>query len=347
MTDGYIGVFGANGHTGRFVAAELKRRRVRARWIGRDASALSGLQSELGHGDVRAASVEDPRALARAFEGLGAVINCAGPFFDTSRPLISAALAAGIHYLDVTAEQPTVRDTIERWDQPAKDVGRIVMPAIAFYGGLADLLATTVVGEWTDVDAIDIAVALDSWHPTSGTRLTGQRNTATRVIVRGGVLVDVPTPPLTGTWHFPEPFATQPVKCVALSEIITVSRHIKANAITSYMNMRPLADLADETTPPPKASDDLGRSAQRFAMAVRVTKDAELRETVVTGRDIYAVSAPLIVEAASRLLDGRHSEHGGVRSAGEIFAASDFLASLGHVLELVAMPSTTLAKHGT
>jgi uncharacterized protein YbjT (DUF2867 family) len=344
MTEGYIGVFGANGHTGRFVAAELRHRGVRARWIGRDAAALDALQSELRHGDVRTASALDPASLARAFEGLGAVINCAGPFFDTSRPVIEAALAAGIHYLDVTAEQPTVLDTIARWDGPAKDAGRIVMPAIAFFGGLADLLATTVLGEWTDVDTIDIAVALNSWHPTAGTRVTGERNTATRVIVRDGVLVPVPTPRLSGTWDFPEPFGSQPVACVALSEIITLSRHVRAKAITSWMNMRPLADLADEATPPPEASDALGRSAQRFAMAVRVRQGADVRESVASGRDIYAVSAPLVVEAASRLLDGRHSEHGGVRSAGEIFDAPDFIASLGHVLELVPMPSMTLSE---
>ncbi|MEP6989555.1 MAG: saccharopine dehydrogenase NADP-binding domain-containing protein [bacterium] len=337
MTEGYVGVFGANGHTGRFVAAELKRRGVQARWIGRDTVAVSALQSELRHGDVRCASVADATSLAKAFDGLGAVINCAGPFFDTSRPVIEAALTAGIHYLDVTAEQPTVLDTMARWDQPAKKTGRIVMPAMAFFGGLADLLAMTVLSEWTDVDAIDIAVALDSWHPTWGTRITGQRNTATRLMVRGGVLVPVPDPPLYGTWAFPEPFGSQPVRCLTLSEIITLSRHVNAKAITSYMNMRPLADLADESTPPPRVDDTVGRSEQHFVMAVRVRKGAEVRESAVRGRDIYAVSAPLIVEAASRLLDGRHTEQGGVRSAGEIFDAPDFLASLGHVLESVAV----------
>lgn len=311
MTECCIGVFGASGHTGRFVAAELTRRGIRGRWIGRDTAALTALQAELGHGDVRTASVGEPASLAKALEGLGAVINCAGPFVDTSRPLIAAALAAGIHYLDVTAEQPTTRDTFERWDRPAKDAGRIVIPAMAFYGGLADLLATTLLTGWTEVDSIDIAVALDSWHPTVGTRVTGQRNTATRVIVRGGVLVEVPTPPLTGTWDFPEPFGSQAVRCLPLSEVITLSRHVRACAITSWMNLRPLADLADETTPPPKATDDLGRSAQRFATAVRVTKGAQRRDVVATGRDIYAVSAPLVVEAASRLLDGRHAESGG------------------------------------
>src|SRR4051794_19670086 len=180
MANDSVGVFGANGHTGRFVAAELVRRGLEARWIGRDEHALRALQSDLKHGDLRVASVGDATSLARAFDGLGVVINCAGPFFDTSRPVIAAALASGCHYLDVTAEQSTVLDTIATWDRPAKAAGRVVMPATAFFGGLADLITTSVLGAWTHVDTIDVAVTMDSWHPTSGTRLTGQRNTAAR-----------------------------------------------------------------------------------------------------------------------------------------------------------------------
>ncbi|MEO8561301.1 MAG: saccharopine dehydrogenase NADP-binding domain-containing protein [bacterium] len=347
MVNDYVGVFGANGHTGRFVAAELTRRGLPARWIGRDGKALRALQSELQHGDVRVASVSDAASLAHAFDGLGAVINCAGPFFDTSRPVIAAALASGCHYLDVTAEQATVLNTIATWDRPAKAAGRVVMPAMAFFGGLADLIATSVLGTWTNVDAIDVAVAMDSWHPTSGTRLTGQRNTAARVIVRDGILTAVPAPPPSGTWVFPEPFGSQLVTCVALSEIITLSRHIEARAITSYMTLRPLADLADRATPPPTASDALGRSDQQFAMAVRVRNGPQLRESVLRGRDIYAVSAPLIVEASARLLRDFQIGHSGVRSPGEIFDATAFLASLRNVLEPIQVSSTTRAEYGT
>lgn len=333
MTDRCVGIFGANGHTGRFVAAELARRGLAARWIGRDRSALSALQATLNHGEVRTASVSDPASLMRAFDGLGAVINCAGPFFDTGRPVIAAALESGCHVLDVTAEQVTVLDTIATFDDGAKSAGRVVMPAMAFFGGLADLLVTSIVGGWPDVDAIDIAVALDSWHPTPGTRLTGERNTATRLIVRDGVLVPVPSPPPALVWRFPEPFGSLPVTCVALSEIISLSRHVKADAITSYMNRKPLADLVDTSTPPPRASDALGRSDQQFAMSVRARHGSELREATVSGRDIYAVTAPLVVEACVRLLDGAKPAWAGVRAPGELFDARTFLAALSDVLQ--------------
>ena len=334
MFDYRVGVFGANGHTGRFVAAELARRGMAARWIGRDAAALSELQANLNHGDVHVAHVDNPTSLARAFTGLAAVINCAGPFFDTSRPVIAAALAAGCHYLDVTAEQVTVIDTFATFDDAAKSAGRVVMPAMAFFGGLADLLATSIVSDWADVDAIEIAVALSSWHPTPGTRLTGERNTATRLLIRNGKLTPVPSPPPSTVWQFPEPFGPQPVTCVTLSEIITLSRHVRVGAITSYMTLKPLADLSDATTPAPTGADALGRSDQLFAMSVRVSRGAELREATVSGRDIYAITAPLVVEACVRLLDGATPAWAGVRSPGELFNARAFLAALDDVLKL-------------
>ena len=223
-------------------------------------------------------------------------------------------------------------NTIATFDAVAKAANRVVMPAMAFFGGLADLIATSIVDEWPDVDAIEVAVALDSWHPTPGTRLTGKRNTAPRLLVRNGVLSPMPSPPPTKVWHFPKPFGSQSVTCVALSEIITLSRHVKAGEITSYMTMKPLIDLADETTPPPRGSDALGRSDQRFAMSVRVKRAAELRQATVSGRDIYAVTAPLVVEACVRLLNGALPAWAGVRSPGEILDARAFLAALDDVL---------------
>ena len=92
--------------------------------------------------DRRVVALDDPALLRRALAGVGAVINCAGPFLDTALPLARAAVAAGAHYLDVTAEQAAVQQLYRELDAPARDAGVAVVPAMAFYGGLADLLVT-------------------------------------------------------------------------------------------------------------------------------------------------------------------------------------------------------------
>jgi short subunit dehydrogenase-like uncharacterized protein len=72
--------------------------------------------------------------------GVAAVVNCAGPFLDTALPVVEAALRAEIPYLDVAAEQAAVQ-AIRARDADARRAGVTVLPAAAFYGGLADLLA--------------------------------------------------------------------------------------------------------------------------------------------------------------------------------------------------------------
>src|SRR4051794_10100010 len=88
-------VYGAYGHTGRFVVAELRKRGFEPVLSGRDAARLPG---------GRPASVDDPASLDRALDGVAAVINCAGPFAATARPVAEAAIRAGVPCVDVAAE---------------------------------------------------------------------------------------------------------------------------------------------------------------------------------------------------------------------------------------------------
>ena len=322
-----VTVFGAYGHTGRFVVAELLRRGWTPILSGRDPDKLAALGAEHPTLELRIASIDDAASLDRALDGAVAVINCAGPFLDTATPVIEAALRAHVHYLDPATEQRAVLNVFEQQTQAARNAGVAVLPGMAFYGGLADLLATAAMDGWPQADAIDIGVALDSWHPTAGTRLTGQRNHYRRLVVSDGKLEPLADPAPTRDWNFPAPFDTQPMVALPLSETITISRHLRVRELHSYMNPAPLQELRNPDTPAPVASDAQGRSAQRFMMEAVVRNGTELRSAVASGRDIYAVTAPLIVEAMERIVAGR-AHLSGVITAGAAFDARDFLATL-------------------
>ncbi len=326
-TNHTVAVFGAYGHTGRFVVAELCRRGWTPLLCGRDAHRLAALAAQVPNLETRIAAIDDPPSLDRALEGAAAVINCAGPFLDTALPVVDAALRAGIHYLDLSAEQQAVIDVADRYAGAATQAGVAVVPAMAFYGGLADLLATAALGDWPDADAIDIAIALDSWHPTAGTRLTGARNRFRRLVVENGSLQPLADPAPMREWTFPSPFGMQSMVALPFSEIVTLSRHVRCREVHSYMNLAPLTDLRDPATPAPVPSDTDGRSAQVFAIDVELRRNGEKRRATVHGRDIYATSAPLIVEATQRLVDGRSSVRG-VVSPGAAFDARELLAAL-------------------
>lgn len=322
-----VTVFGAYGHTGRFVVSELQRRGLKPILSGRNVARLSAFGAAHPGLKIRAASIDEAKSLDEAVSGAAAVINCAGPFMDTAQPLIDAAIRARIHYLDVTAEQPAVSAAFERFADAAQDADIVIAPAVGFYGGLGDLLATAAMGGWAAADEIRIAIALDSWQPTLGTRLTGKRNTVRRLVMSNSKLEFLADPPPTAVWDFPPPFGKQDVVGLTFSEIITISSHLRAAEIHSYINLAPLKDVRDPDTPAPVSADESGRSAQIFLVDVIARKGSEEHRATALGRDIYAITAPIVVEATERILDGRFKRTG-VAAAGELFDPRDFLRSL-------------------
>jgi Saccharopine dehydrogenase NADP binding domain len=316
-----VAVYGASGHTARFVLAELRRRGMPAIAVGRSAATLpAGVPG-------RAAAIADAAALDAAFAGCAVVINCAGPFLDTALPVAEAAIRAGAGYIDVTAEQASAMAVFEQMDAPARAAGVAVIPAAGFYGGLADLLATSLLVADGGADELTVAIALDRWWPTAGTRRTGERNTAPRLVVDDGRLVAMPLPAARSTWRFGAPHGEQAMIELPFSETITISRHLRVRSLRAYLTQASLDELRDETTPPPAAADALGRSVQRFEMVVRARSGDTVRTATASGRDIYAVSAPLVVEAAARLMRPGFAGVGAL-ALGEAFDASDFLRAL-------------------
>lgn len=323
-----IAVYGASGHTGRFVVAELLRRGHAPIAIGRNAYTLAAALCTVNV-ERRVADLDSPDALGRALAGADAVINCAGPFLDTAAPLIEAALRERMHYIDVTAEQASALSTFERFDAPARERGVYVVPAAGFYGGFGDVLATCATGDWERADSIAIAIALDSWHPTRGTRVTGERNTATRLVLSGGTLAPI-RPSEPAPWNFPEPFGAQDVVEHPLTETILAARHLNVREIRSYLNQTPLRDLRDPATPAPAAADERGRSNQQFLVDVVVRNGSDERRVTARGRDIYAVTAPIVAETVARVCR-LPRENAGAYALGQLVDASDFLAHLADV----------------
>jgi hypothetical protein len=300
-----VAVVGAGGHTAKFVLAQLRALGLEPVPVSRDAR------------------LDDPSSLDRVFDGVAAVVNCAGPFADTAVPVAEAALRAGAHYFDISAEQAVTMDLLARF----RDAEVVVAPSIAFYGGLGDLLATSAMGDWPGADDIAIAIALDSWFPTAGTRRTITRNAGRHVLYEDGGFAPPPSAPGMIVWDFPAPFGEQKMVELPTADQVTIAHHLRTPRITVHMNTEPLADLDDPGSPPPAPADDRGRSAQTFHVDVVVRRGGEERRASASGRDIYAVTGPIVAGAVARVLDGRCTATGAL-TAGQLGDPAEFLRSL-------------------
>ncbi|MGW7262224.1 saccharopine dehydrogenase family protein [Streptomyces sp. NPDC054842] len=336
-----VAVFGAYGHTGRFVVAELAARGFVPVLSGRNVQALGEL-ARAHRLEARVASADDPASLDRALAGTAAVINCAGPFASTTGPVIEASLRAGIPYLDVAAELEANLDTFAHYRERALEARAVIVPAMAFFGGLGDLLVTAAMGDWTRADEAHIAYALSSWHPTAGTRLSGavsrERRGDHRVRYVGGQWERLTDAPPTLEWTFPEPVGPrQVIGEFTMADVVTVAQHLTIPDVTTYMSAEAARDVAAPHTPAPTAADGSGRSDQTFLVDVVVRRGSAERRATARGQDIYAVTAPLVAEALERVLTGRVKAVG-VVSAGEIFDAPDFLHALAPHISLDLHP---------
>jgi short subunit dehydrogenase-like uncharacterized protein len=182
-------IYGATGYSGRLLTAAAVARGIRPLLCGRDAAKLEAAAAgyEL---PWRVAPASDAGRLAAAFEGAGAVVNAAGPFSATARPVVDACLAAGAHYLDITAEVPVI-EAIAARDREIRAGGIMAMPAIGFDVVPTDCLAAHLAHRLPDAERLAIAVTGLEFI-TRGSARTLLEAVNGGIVRRGGVVRPVP-----------------------------------------------------------------------------------------------------------------------------------------------------------
>jgi short subunit dehydrogenase-like uncharacterized protein len=160
-------IYGANGYTGRLVAAEAVRRKLNPVLAGRNAGAVEALGKELGL-ETRVFDLEGE--VASNLEDLRLVLHCAGPFSQTSAPMLEACLARGVHYLDITGEID-VFEHAWRQDERARRSDVLVCPGVGFDVVPTDCLAAMLVRGLPSATELTLAFEA-AGGPSRGTALT-------------------------------------------------------------------------------------------------------------------------------------------------------------------------------
>ena len=132
-------IYGANGYTGRLIAAEAAKRGLQPVLAGRNEAALRALADEL---DLRwrQFTLDIPGAVEEGLRGMDLVLHCAGPFSATSAPMLEGCLAAHTHYLDITGEIDVFAHCHAQHAR-AQEAGIVVTPGVGFDVVPSDCLA--------------------------------------------------------------------------------------------------------------------------------------------------------------------------------------------------------------
>jgi short subunit dehydrogenase-like uncharacterized protein len=177
-------IYGATGYTGSLVACEAARRGLHPVLAGRTPETVAALAGELGL-EHRAFVLDSPKAVAEGLRGVDAVLNCAGPFTRTARPLTDACLRAGAHYLDITGEVLVLEAQAGR-NAEARAARVVLLPGVGFDVVPTDCLAAHLKRRLP-------TATRSSGRLSRGTALTALEGIADGGRVRkGGVLTPVP-----------------------------------------------------------------------------------------------------------------------------------------------------------
>jgi short subunit dehydrogenase-like uncharacterized protein len=353
--DGPIALYGATGYTGRLVAAELATAKADLILSGRNRRKLDSLAETLdGNPTVQTAALDDEVALRSLLSDCAAVIDCAGPFIRYGEPVLRAAVETGTHYLDTTGEQPYMRMAFERYGPKAEAAEVAVIPAMGFDYVPGDMLASLTARGMGELDEIALSYAWVGFQPSHGTARSALEILSGEDVEWRNLKWQPSSGGLgRGSFEFPEPIGRQRMIRYPSGEQITVPRHVSTRGVRTTMNaaafappqmaagvqvlgrplglalrtpLKRLVGAAISRLPEGPTPDQ--RAAMRFTIVCDATRGEERSRGVLSGRDVYGLTAAVVSKGAL-IAAGRGFSARGALAPSQAFEPEDFLGGLG------------------
>lgn len=228
-------IYGANGYTGRLIAAEAKRRGLSPILAGRNAEAIRDLGDTLA---LETRVFDLGEGIGEHLAGLRLVLHCAGPFSHTSAPMLEACLGAGVHYLDITGEIDVFKHAWEQ-DDRARRADVLVCPGVGFDVVPTDCLAAMLVREVPSATSLVLAFEA-AGGPSRGTALTSLESLGSGGRVRkDGELVRVPM--AWKTRRIPFAHAERSAVTIPWGDVFTAWVSTGVPDVEVYLSMPPAA----------------------------------------------------------------------------------------------------------
>lgn len=205
-------IYGAYGYTGDLIAREAKVRGMSPILAGRRGDALAPLVKDLGF-EARAFALDGSPEAEEALQDVDVVLHCAGPFSQTSAPMLDACVRAHTHYLDITGEIAvfeSIHDQSIRWNE----AGIVAIPGVGFDVVPSDCLAAMLKHELPDATHLRLAFTSVGGRLSPGTTKTmleGLRD-GNSMVRRNGILTSIPA----GSLVEDIPFASGKAQAVAI-----------------------------------------------------------------------------------------------------------------------------------
>lgn len=195
-------LYGANGYTGELIARFAHKYDLQPILAGRNKDKIEPLANKLGL-PFLIADLHDPAALKAILKDVPLVVQAAGPYHITAKPMIAACLETNTHYIDLNGDMD-VFEMLLALDDQAKAKNIMVMPGAGFDVVPTDCLSLWLKNRMTDATHLTIAFAILGSALSRGTTIsTLQKAGMPGAVRKDGRIVPEPVGKRSMTMQFP------------------------------------------------------------------------------------------------------------------------------------------------
>ena len=204
-------LYGANGYTAQLILRMYKDFGITPVIGGRSAEKVKSLAAQYNL-DYRVFGLENAAEIQANIKEFQVVLNCAGPFSKTGRPMIEACITQKVHYLDITGEIH-IFERCHKLNEKAKNAGIMLMPGVGFDVVPTDCASAMAKEKMPDATHLKIAFASIGGtmsHGTSNTMAEGMGLPGARR--ENGKIVTIPL----GKNSMNVPFVSKDIFCMSI-----------------------------------------------------------------------------------------------------------------------------------
>ena len=121
-------IYGASGFTGALIVDLAVKKGVKPVIAGRNEGKIKPIAEKYGL-DYLVFGLDNKAEIVKNLEKFSLVLNCAGPFTRTAKPLVEACLVTKTHYLDITGEIE-VFELVKSYHKKALESKIVLMPGL-------------------------------------------------------------------------------------------------------------------------------------------------------------------------------------------------------------------------
>ena len=185
-------IYGASGYTGKLIVELSVKKGLKPVLAGRTESKIKPLAEKFGL-EYLVFGLDNIEEVVQNITKFPLVLNCAGPFSRTAKPMVEACLLAKIHYLDITGEIE-VFEMIKSHDSQAKKNEIILMPGVGFDVVPTDCMAKYLSSKLPDAKYLELAFTSVGGSISHGTVTTMIESLGNNGFTReNGVIISKPT----------------------------------------------------------------------------------------------------------------------------------------------------------